>query len=214
MADDKIELVQKFVDAFHNTQNALDERDREGAAASYKDMLGLYNQISSSNLDPMHKELAYDQLVKVYTALQNPQSHSMHATTHIVAAAVLLMLFSFLVFFKPAVFGLVTADAKTVQDVNWAFVDSGQRALRLDAAPSSLSISGKVDGAGFVRVYAVTGSQRALLFDNDLVRIADDGTFSAACVNTCGSALDSADVTLDVVVENAALTIYTVEYRK
>jgi hypothetical protein len=138
----------------------------------------------------------------------------MHATTHIIAAAVLLVLFSFLVFFKPAVFGLVTAEPRLVQDVNWAFVDSGQRVMHLEAVPSSLSISGKVDGDGFVRVYAVTESQRVLLFDNDLIRVREDGSFTAACVNTCRSGLDSADITLDVVVENAALTIYTVEYRE
>jgi hypothetical protein len=207
--------VQKFVDAFHATQDSLDSSDREGAASNYKELLSIYNQIAASNLDSLHKELAYDQLVKVYQALQNPPRQSIHATTHIIAAAVLLVLFSFLVFFRPTVFGLTTATTlapRTVHDLNWAFVDSAARDVHLDAVPRSLRISGKVDGNGFVRVYAVSASNRVLLFDDDLVPIAADGTFSAACVNTCTAGLDSADFTLDVIVENAALTIYSIEY--
>lgn len=212
MPDDSIELVQKFVDAFHSTQDRLNDNDLEGAAQGYKDMLAVYNDIAASGLDPMHKELAYDQLVKVYHALQNPPRHSIHATTHIIAAATLLVLFSFLVFFKPTVFGLTAIDPVTVHDLNWAFTESGQRDVHLDAAPRSLRITGKVDGEGFVRVYAVTPDQRVLLFDNDLVRVDKDGSFSAACVHTCSTGLDRADFVLDVVLENAAVTIYSLEY--
>jgi len=214
MADEPIELVQKFVDSFHTTQDSLNKNDNAGAADGYKQMLDVYNQISASNLDPMHKELAYDQLVKTYQGLQEPSSsHSVHATTHIIAAAVLLVLFSFLVFFRPTVFGLATAEPKIMQDVNIAFTESGSRAIHLDATPKALSISGKIDGDGMVRAYAVTGSERTLLFDSDLVRVNDDGTFTAACVH-CGEGVSSRDFALDVVVQNAALTVYSVEYRK
>ena len=211
--DDKIELVQKFVDAFHSTQSSLNDGDRETAATGYKDMLNVYNQISSSRLDPLHKELAYDQLVKVYNGLQNPPS-SMRASTHIIAAAVLLVLFSFIVFFRPAVFGMVTAEAQISQDVNVAFVESGTHALHLDAAPHGLRVTGKVDGDGFAEVYAQTDDKRVLLFDSDLVTLKKDGTFSAACLHTCAERFASADITLDVQLDNAALTIYSIEYSK
>lgn len=211
--DDKIELVQKFVDSFHSTQGSLNDGDREAAATGYKDMLSIYNQISASSLDPLHKELAYDQLVKVYNGLQNPPS-SIHASTHIIAAAVLLMLFSFLVFFRPAVFGMVTAEAQISQDINVAFVESGTHALHLDAAPKGLHVTGKVDGDGFAEVYAQTEDKRLLLFDSDLVRLNKDGTFSAACIHTCVERFSSADITLDVQLDNAALTIYSIEYSK
>jgi len=213
MADDKIELIQKFVDAFHGTQSALDNYDMDAAANGYKNMLAAYNDIAASRLEPLHKELAYDQLVKVYQGLQKPKS-SIHATTHIIAAAVLLVLFSFLVFFRPSLVGLATLDPHTVQDLNWAFVGSGTRGVHLDAVPQSLRISGKVDGNGFVRAYATTQNSRVLLFDNDMVRMNPDGTFNAACVHTCDAGLDTADFTLDVVVENAALTVYSIEYTK
>lgn len=211
--DDKIELVQQFVDAFHSTQGSLNDGDREAAATGYKDMLGVYNQIASSSLDPLHKELAYDQLVKVYKGLQSPPS-SIHTSTHIIAAAVLLMLFSFLVFFRPAVFGMVTAETQIAQDVNVAFVESGTHALHLDAAPRGLRVTGKVDGDGFAELYAQDGDKRVLLFDSDLVVLKKDGTFSAACVHTCAERFASADITLDVQLDNAALTIYSVEYSK
>ena len=215
MADEAhLELIQQFVDSFHATQSSLDKNDTEGAASGYKDMLGVYNKIAASDLDPMHKELAYDQLVKAYQGLQNPRApQSMHATTHIIAAAVLLVLFSFLVFFKPTVFGMVSAEPKIAQDLNFAFVESGSRAVHLDAAPKQLSISGKIDGGGMVRVYAVSGDSRVLLFDNNLVSVNSDGTFNAACVR-CNQGLDNRDFALDAVVENAALTVYSVEYRK
>lgn len=210
---DHVELIQKFVDAFKGTQSQLDNNDMSGAASGYKDMLAVYKEISSSDLDPLHKELAYDQLVKVYQGLKSPaQGGSMHTTTHIIAAAVLLVLFSFLVFFKPAVFGAAVVDTKVVQDVNWAFVESGQRDAHLDSVPKSLRITGKVDGDGFVRAYAVTENERVLVFDNDLSRVAPDGTFTAACVNTCAG-FSAQDFALDVVIENAALTVYSFEYR-
>jgi hypothetical protein len=213
MADDRIELVQKFVDTFKQTQSALDSSDMDSAKNGYKDLLGVYSQISSSNLDPMHKELAYDQLVKVYQALQNPPRQSIHATTHIIAAAVLLMLFSFLVFFKPTVLGLAALESqRTVHDLNWAFVESDAREVHLDKVPSSLRLSGRVDGEGFVRVYAITPTSRVLIFDDDLARTNADGSFSGACARTCSEGLDSADFTLDVVVENAAVTLYSLEY--
>ncbi len=214
--DDKIELVQKFVDSFHAIQDSLNNGDKAGATAGYKDLHSTYNEIASSDLDPMHKELAYDQLTKVYQALQAPQQHSMRATTHIIAAAVLLVLFSFLVFFRPTIFGLTsltTIDA-VMHELNWAFTESGTRDVHLDAVPQSLRLNGKIDGHGFVRVYARAGNSRILLFDEDLVRVKPDGTFSEACVHTCTTGLDTADFTLDVVVENAAITIYSIDYRK
>lgn len=211
--DQPVELVQKFVDAFHATQEHVDNSDHEAAAEGYKQMLAAYNDIAAAKLDPLHKELAYDQLVKVYKSLQDPPQHSIHATTHIIAAAVLLVLFSFLVFFRPTIFGFTTAEPVVIQDVNWAFVDSGSRAVHLDAMPRSLSITGRVDGPGMVRAYAITQGSRVLVFDNDLARVNPDGTFDMACVNTCSSGLDSKDFALDVVVQNAALTIYSIEYR-
>ncbi len=200
------------MNAFHSTQNNVDNGDMEGAASGYKEMLSLYNQIVASGLDPMHKELAYDQLVKVYQALKNPPANTFHATTHIIAAAALLVLFSFLVFFKPTIFGLTTAEPHITHDLNWAFVDSGAREVHLDAMPKSVKLSGKVDGGGFVRVYAVTPHSRVLLFDNDFVRTSGDGEFTNACVHTCTAGLESQDFTIDVIVENAALTLYSIEY--
>ncbi|MEM4239930.1 MAG: hypothetical protein QXK08_01960, partial [Candidatus Woesearchaeota archaeon] len=105
-------------------------------------------------------------------------------------------------------------EPKVVQDLNWAFVDSESRTLHLEVVPKSLAITGKVDGNGFVRVYAVTGNSRLLVFDNDLVKISKDGTFASACVRTCNERLGSQDITLDVELSGAALTIYSVEYRK
>lgn len=205
--------MQKFVDAFNETQARLEENDIDGAVEGYKQMLTAYNNIAGSDLDQIHKELAYDQLTKTYQAIQNPPS-SIHATTHVIAAAVLLVLFSFLVFFKPTIFGLtsLTTMITNVHELNWAFTESETRNVHLDAIPRSLSISGKVDGEGFVRVYAVTPYERVLLFDNDLVRINNDGTFEMACVNTCNTGLESKDFALEVVLQNAALTIYSLEY--
>jgi hypothetical protein len=209
-------LVQKFVDAYHETQGCIDNNDYSAATTKYSELLDIYKEISASKLDPMHKELAYDQLVKVYGAIQNPPKASIHATTHIIAAAVLLMLFSFMVFFRPAVFGAVTVSPaeKVVQDLNWAFVESESRSVHLEAVPKSLSLTGKIDGNGFVRVYAVTPDSRVLVFDNDLADINRDGTFRSQCVSTCNEDLGAEDIQLDIEVQNAALTIYSIEYTK
>lgn len=214
ITDEKISLVQKFVDTFNATQESLNSGDREGAINGYKDLLDTYNEISSSDLEAMHKELAHDQLVKIYDALQNPPKHSIHTTTHIIAAAVLLMLFSFLVFFRPAISGFTTVEQmpSTIHDLNWAFIESEKRAIHLDAAPNSIRLNGKIDGAGFVRVYATTPYERVLVFDNDMENVGRDGVFSGACTNTCTSGVETQDFELDVVVQNAALTIYSIEY--
>ena len=213
ITDEKISLVQKFVDTYNATQESLNSGDREGAVNGYKDLLDTYNAISSSDLEAMHKELAHDQLVKIYEALQSPPKNSIHTTTHIIAAAVLLVLFSFLVFFRPAISGLTTAEqATTIHDLNLAFVESEKRAIHLDAVPQSLRLSGKIDGSGFVRVYAVTPYQRVLVFDDDMANVGRDGIFNSACTNTCRSGLDTQDFELDIVVQNAALTIYSIEY--
>lgn len=213
ISDEKIRLVQKFVDTYNATEESLNSGDREGAVSGYKDLLDIYNEISASNLEAMHKELAHDQLVKVYDVLQSPPKNSIHTTTHIIAAAVLLVLFSFLVFFRPAISGLTTIDqVTTIQDLNLAFVESEKRAIHLDAVPQSLRLSGKIDGSGFVRVYATTQYQRVLVFDDDMANVGRDGMFSNACVNTCSSGLETQDFELDVVVQNAALTIYSIEY--
>jgi hypothetical protein len=215
--EEKIELVQKFVDAYHATQDLIDSNDISGATTKYGDLLNVYKQIASSKLDPMHKELAYDQLVKTYNSIKTPpQDSSIHATTHIIAAAILLMLFSFMVFFKPVVFGAVTADISEtyVQDLNWAFVESGARNVHLEAVPQSLKITGKVDGNGFAKVYALTPDSRLLVFDRDKVKINSDGTFTAACINTCAKSLGTEDITLVVELDNSALTIYSMEYTK
>ena len=210
---EKNELVQKFVEAFKDAQRALDDGNFDAATNGYKQLLDIYNQISASNLDPLHKELAYDQLTKVYQALQS-QPSSIHATTHIIAAAILLVLFSFLVFFKPAIVGLTTLDPRVVHDLNWAFVESDMRDMHLDSVPKSLRISGRIDGNGFVRIYAVTSRSRILLFDDDFVHVKPDGTFSGACTHTCTTGLDTQDFILDVVVDNAALTLHSIEYTK
>ncbi|MEM4246901.1 MAG: hypothetical protein QXR48_01350 [Candidatus Woesearchaeota archaeon] len=214
--EEKIELVQKFVDKYHETQDCIDNKDITGATTKYSELLDIYKEIASSKLDPMHKELAYDQLVKIYNTIQNPPKASIHATTHIIAAAILLVLFSFMVFFKPVVFGAVTIspEEKVVQDLNWAFIESESRSVHLEAVPKSLRISGKIDGNGFVSVYAVTPNSRTLLFDKDIVKTNKDGTFTAACVKTCNQKLDTQDIQLDVEIENSALTIYTIEYTK
>ena len=212
MSKQNNELIGKFVSSYRFAQDALNNDDSEGATQGYKDMLSIYNKIAASNLEPLHKEVAYDQLLKVYQGLQQPK-RSVHATTHIIAAAVLLVLFSFLVFFKPTVLGLTTLEPYTVHELNWAFVESESRAVQLDAIPQSLGLTGKVDGDGFVRVYAVTPTSRVLLFDNDFVRLNEDGSFTSACLTTCKeSGLNSPDFTLDVIVENAALTLYAIEY--
>ncbi len=213
---DKIELVQRFVDTYRSTKDLIDNNDVEGATSKYHELLDVYKQISASKIDQIHKELAYDQLLKVYNEIQNPQkTTSMHATTHIIAAAILLMLFSFMVFFKPVVFGAVAIDQqKVVQDLHWAFIESETRTLHLEALPKSLAITGKVDGNGFVKVYALTPKSRLLVFDADQIKINKDGTFSAACINTCNADLGVQDIALDIEVENAALTIYSIEYKR
>lgn len=178
-------------------------------------MHSVYAKIADSDIDLIHKQLAHDQLTKVYSALQKTRTRTPHATTHIVAAALLLMFFSFLVFFRPSLVGLtslVSAQQTITQELNIAFVENGSRAISLNKIPLSLSISGKLHGDGSARVYARTHEGRVLVFDSERARISPDGTFSKACANSCTLNTNSKDLILDVQLQNAALTIYTLEY--
>jgi hypothetical protein len=97
--------------------------------------------------------------------------------------------------------------------VDARFTGNGDFNIKLGAVPTSLKLSGEVIGQGSAKVYYVTPDGRKLVFDSALSPTTSDGgrSFEHACIDTC-NIIGSPDVTLQVELQNAALTINSLEY--
>ncbi len=109
-----IELIKQFVDKYNSAQASLDGHNKEEAKKQYKDLLKLYSTINHSKLDKENKELAYEQIMKVYRGV-----HSTDAATSMLSkrffftskptmiVAGILIILSLVVFIKPEIIGFV-----------------------------------------------------------------------------------------------------------
>lgn len=140
-----IELIKQFVDKYNSAQASLDGRNKEEAKKHYKDLLSLYAAINKSKLDKENKELAYEQIMKVYRGVHNTNNvavpiskrFSFTSKPTIIVAGILILL-SIVVFIKPEIIGFaldpsVTDDApewKSPQ--NFFSAESPQTVINLD----------------------------------------------------------------------------------
>ncbi|MEM4263594.1 MAG: hypothetical protein QW666_01710 [Candidatus Woesearchaeota archaeon] len=114
-----IELIKQFVDKYNSAQASLDGHNTIEAKQKYKELLHIYSAINKSKLEKEHKELAYEQVMKVYreihrdnkgitgtvSAVSNVSQRFTSKSMMIVAG--LLILLSLVVFIKPEIIGLV-----------------------------------------------------------------------------------------------------------
>ncbi|MEK6822689.1 MAG: hypothetical protein AABY13_02580, partial [Nanoarchaeota archaeon] len=81
--------------------------------------------------------------------------------------------------------------------------------LTLASAPVSLRLSGSVSGPGSARVLYVTPQGKKVVYDSALVK---GDTFSGTCIDTCVIESAGNDVTLEIELTDAQLTIGTLQY--
>jgi subtilisin family serine protease len=93
--------------------------------------------------------------------------------------------------------------------------------LQLDAVPSSISISGAVQGPGEIKVYALDQGTRKLVFDKSSLQIPENvdeddmldlQIFTLSCIETCSHTFSSNNIQLEIEVQDAFLYIEDLFY--
>jgi len=99
-----IDLIKQFVDKYNSVQASIDGHKKDEAKKQYKELLGIYNRINSSDLDKEHKELAFEQVMKTYKGMHSIRLPRPFMSKSVVLAGIILLL-SVVVFIKPEIIG-------------------------------------------------------------------------------------------------------------
>lgn len=124
-----IELIKQFVDKYNSAQASIDGNNIGDAKKKYSELLHMYSAINQSKLEKEHKELAYEQVMKVYREVhggnkgisaisENVSRHFMSKSVMVVAG--LLILISIVIFIKPEIVGFVLAPSVINEPPFWA----------------------------------------------------------------------------------------------
>jgi len=105
--------------------------------------------------------------------------------------------------------------------VNKLFSENSYIDLSLATVPTSISISGAVQGLGTIQVYANDGTSRSLIFDKQVLNLPTELTedelldlqqFSSTCLDSCSHTFTSNNIRLEIEVQDASLYIEDVTY--
>lgn len=183
--------TSKFINTFNEAKQLLNERNLDAAKAKYYQLLDLYRDIALSNADPVEKELAHEQVLKIYYGLQNPPKFKVPA----VSIVVLVLIVTFLFFFKPSIVGLFSFPQKVIQPVNLE-LKNGTYTIALKGVPLEFKATGSVTGN--VKIFLVK--------DKELIKVVDASEdFYEMCVDSCSLDYGSSVAELLVQVEGSAL---------
>jgi len=106
---DKVDLIHKFVQSYNSAQDSIDSNRMDEAKLKYKELMSVYKQIADSDMESVHKELAYDQVMKVFNGVKGMRPKSnFHVKS--VALAVVVIIISLVIFIKPEIIGMVVSD--------------------------------------------------------------------------------------------------------
>ena|GEM_PF-4154517 len=103
---DKVDLIHKFVQTYNAAQDSIEENRVEEAKQRYRDLMDVYHQITTSDIEPVHKELAYDQVMKVFQGVKGLKVRS-RINAKSVALATVIIIISIVIFIKPEIVGLI-----------------------------------------------------------------------------------------------------------
>lgn len=133
---DKVDLIHKFVQTYNSAQDSIDENRIAEAKQKYRELMSVYKQISDSDIESVHKELAYDQVMKVFNGVKGMKPRQ-NINSKSIAVAVVIIIISLVIFIKPEIIGMVAFE------VNQAPVWTGDGNLFV--------ISGVTDKSMFVK---------------------------------------------------------------
>ncbi len=206
MADD--DLVKKFVDLHAQTEQLLNEDKLKEAKQKYLEVVETYHSIDKSELGKFHKELAYDQVTTLFKKVSETKER-VQVPYHLIVAAVLIISFSVLIFFKPSVVGLAGYEDLVRQEANLTFTQSQVQAVSLRDRPLTLSASGEFYGKA--KLFLKQGEKFELIFDSEKT----NGTnFIDVCEDTCEINANSNSIELFAEIgEGSRLIVKELSYK-
>ncbi|MBD3304322.1 hypothetical protein GF343_04190 [Candidatus Woesearchaeota archaeon] len=107
---DKVDLIHKFVQTYNSAQDSIDANRMDEAKQKYSELMSVYKQISGSDLESVHKELAYDQVMKVFNGVRGMKPRQ-NINSKSIAVAVVIIIISLVIFIKPEIIGMVAFEA-------------------------------------------------------------------------------------------------------
>ncbi len=109
VAIDKVDVIHKFVQTYNSAQDSIESNRMEEAKQKYRELMSAYKQIAGSDMESVHKELAYDQVMKVFNGVKGMKpGPNIHAKS--IALAVVIIIISLVIFIKPEIIGMVSFD--------------------------------------------------------------------------------------------------------
>jgi hypothetical protein len=203
------EVIKCFVETQDVIHSLIVHNELDKAKDLYHDLLQLYDQISESDLEYFHKELAHEQVTSIHGDLTAAEK-TVRIPIHVIIAAALVAVLSALVFINPSIVGLITFEDEVTQKVNFTFTESKIANVNLKSAPLSLAVTGNFTGE--VKLFYKVGDDLTLIFDSSN---SEEITFAKVCEDTCSIKTDSNAIELfaqigDDSVLNLKEIVYTV----
>ncbi len=178
------QLVKDFVESYYKAQQHLDASRVDSARKQYYLLLDIYSKLMKTNMDEFQRELAYDQITKVFNRIKEVQKGTTKMPLNIIVAGVLIIVFSIIVALNPGIVGLTTFQDEISQPVTLVFENTTVSTGMLKQVPLSFAISGKFEGES-AKVFLEHKEQLVLVFDTEQVALDDEGKFTKSCLDTC-----------------------------
>lgn len=200
------DLIKRFVELHSQTKALLDQEQLPLAKQKYLEVLTAYQAIDHSSLEQFHKELAHDQVTALFKRL-NETKEKVKVPYNLIAAAVLVIAFSVVVFFNPSIVGLASLSTTVHEPINVTYTESGLHTFTLRDRPLSLALSG-----------SYTGNAKVFLKQNNQLRaiINSENTtspFVETCLETCSINAESNSIELFVdISEGGSVTLTDLVY--
>jgi hypothetical protein len=202
-------LVKDFVQAYYRAQKSLDENNVPDARKQYYVLLDLYSKLSKNIDDEFQKELAYDQLNKIFNGIKEARTETKIPLNMIIAGVIIIVL-SIVVALNPGIVGLAAFQDELVQPVNLVFEDTAVTSISLKKEPLSLAVSGEFNGES-AKIFLEHSGKLVLLFDSS--QVDSDGKFNKVCVDTCKlTDFKGNEVKLFIEVKNGVLKLDDLVY--
>jgi hypothetical protein len=198
MADE--ELVKKFVELHSQTEQLLNEEKLKEAKQKYLQVVDTYHAIEKSSLEKFHKELAYDQVTRLFKKV-NETRERVNVPWHLIAAGSLIIAFSILIFLNPSIVGLAGLDNTLRDKIDITFTESKIHQATLKDRPLSLSATGEFTGN--VKLFFKKGDKLETVFDSQKSP-STGGKFTDVCEETCEISAQSNTIELFAQVEEGS----------
>lgn len=203
-------IIQSFVEEYSKTDKLLEEGKLSEAKTQYSELLASYYRVVDSNLESYHKELAYEQLMKVYYLLNQPKK-KYPKYANVAAVFILLIAFGTFVAFKPSLIGLAVLDQKFVDPLEVSTSEDYFKAISLKEIPKSFMLSGSFTEGTKAQVFIAEKDSKTLVQVMDTKNL-EELYFASYCENSCSVDFKNKNLDLIVEVETGELTLNSLVY--